>query len=61
MEKPTFIMAIICVPLIELLCQTVMGSIPALEYLRLGACGACGHVLSYQAVNATAFQDSGPW
>jgi hypothetical protein len=48
------IMTIMRVPLIELLCQVVMGWIPALEYLLLGAHGACGHVLSYQAVNVAA-------
>jgi hypothetical protein len=48
------IMAIMCAPLVELLCQTVMGWIPALEYLLPGMCGACGLVLSCQAVNAVA-------
>jgi hypothetical protein len=56
MEKATFtkvwlsdvrvIMVIMCVPLVELLCQAVMGWILALEYLLLGMCGACGHILS---------------
>jgi hypothetical protein len=47
-------MTIMRVPLVELLCQTVMEWIPALEYLLLGARGACDHVLSYKAVNMTA-------
>jgi hypothetical protein len=41
------IMAIVYVDLVELLCQMAMGFIPALEYLLLGAHGACGHVLLY--------------
>jgi hypothetical protein len=49
------IMAITCVPLVELLCQEAIIWIPTLEYLLPGARGACGHVLSYQAVNATTF------
>jgi hypothetical protein len=39
-------MKIMRVPLVELLCQAVMGWISALEYLLLGARGACSHVLS---------------
>jgi hypothetical protein len=56
MEKPTFtwacfsdvrvIMVVMRVPLVELLCQVVMGWIPALEYPRPGVRGACSHVLS---------------
>jgi hypothetical protein len=49
------IMAIMCVPLVELLCQVVMVWIRTLEYLLLGAHGSCGHVQSSQAVNATAY------
>jgi hypothetical protein len=41
------IMTIMRVPLVELLCQTMMGQIPILEYLLPGARGACGHILSY--------------
>jgi hypothetical protein len=48
------IMAIMRIPLVELLYQTVMGWIPALEYLLPGTRGACGHVLSYHAVNVVA-------
>jgi hypothetical protein len=40
------IMAIMHVPLVELLCQAIMGWIPTFEYLLPGTCGACGHVLS---------------
>jgi hypothetical protein len=64
MEKLTFtraclsdvsvIMVIIRVTMVELLCQTVMGWIPALDYLLSGVHGGCGHVLSYQAANAVA-------
>jgi hypothetical protein len=60
MEKLTFtkvclssvsaIMAIMRVPLIELLCQATMGWILALESLLQGACGVCSHVLSYLAI-----------
>jgi hypothetical protein len=49
MQKPTFsraclsnirvIMAIIHVPLVELLCQMVMGQNPALKYVLSGMCG----------------------
>jgi hypothetical protein len=49
-------MAIMCVLLVELLCQEVMGWIPALEYLLSDACGACGHVLSCQVVNAATYR-----
>jgi hypothetical protein len=38
------IIEIMCVPLVELLCQTVMEQIPALEYLLPGAPGPYGHV-----------------
>jgi hypothetical protein len=55
------IMAIMRVPLVELLCQAVMGWIPALEYLPPGACGACGHILSCQEINAAASQDPDAW
>jgi hypothetical protein len=55
------IMAIMCVPLEDLLCQVVMGWIPTLKYLLPGARGACGHVLSCQAVNAAAYRDPGAW
>jgi hypothetical protein len=61
MEKPTFtraclsdarvIMVIMRVPLVDLLCQAVMGQILALEYLLSGASGAYGHVLSCQTIN----------
>jgi hypothetical protein len=64
MEKLTFtraclssvrvIMVIMHVPFIELLCQTTMGWIPALEYKLTGMHGACNHVLSSQTVNTTA-------
>jgi hypothetical protein len=47
-------MAIMRVPLVDSLCQAVLGRLPTLEYLLLGMCGACGHVLSCQKVNATA-------
>jgi hypothetical protein len=46
-------MEIMRVPLVDLLCQTVMGWIPALEYQPPSTHGACGHVLSCQAANAT--------
>jgi hypothetical protein len=49
MEKPTFtmvnlsdvrvMMAIMCVPVVVLLCQAMMGWIPVLKYLLLGAHG----------------------
>jgi hypothetical protein len=49
MEKPAFsraslsgvrvIMLIVCVPVVELLCHTVMGQIPLLKYLLSSACG----------------------
>jgi hypothetical protein len=70
MEKPAFtrpclsdnsvIMAIMCEPLVELICQVAMGWIPALEYLPPGTRGAYGCVLSYKAVNV-ASRDPGPW
>jgi hypothetical protein len=51
MEKPAFtrvslsnvrvIMMIMCVPVVELICQAVMKWIPVLKYLL---CGACGHL-----------------
>jgi hypothetical protein len=53
------IMAIMCVPWVELLCLAVMGWIPTLEYLLSGVRRAYGHVLSYQAVKATASRDPG--
>jgi hypothetical protein len=53
------IMMIIRVPLVELLCQTTMGWISAFEYLPSSTCGACGHVLSCQTVNAATSQDIG--
>jgi hypothetical protein len=47
MEKPTFtraclssvrvIMPIMCVPVVDLLCQVAMGWLPVLKYLLLGA------------------------
>jgi hypothetical protein len=52
-------MTIMCIPLIELLCQTAMRWIPTLEYLLLGTLGVYGHVLSCQTVNIIAYQDSG--
>jgi hypothetical protein len=54
-------MAIMRVPLIELLCQAVIGCIPTFEYLLPGACGACGHALSYQEENVTASRDPTAW
>jgi hypothetical protein len=49
MEKSTFtranlsdvriIIAIVCVPMVELLCQVVIGRIPVLEHLLSGAHG----------------------
>jgi hypothetical protein len=48
------IMAIMRVPLVELLYQVAIGWILALEYLLSGAHGACDHVLSYQALKAAA-------
>jgi hypothetical protein len=33
------IMAIMCVPVMELLCQAVMRWVPVLEYLLLDVCG----------------------
>jgi hypothetical protein len=48
------IMAIIRVPLAELLCQAVMRWIPTLEYLQLGVRGAYGHVLLWHAINVVA-------
>jgi hypothetical protein len=49
------------VSLLELLCQAVMGWIPAVEYLLLGMRGACGHVLLCQTINVTAFRDPNAW
>jgi hypothetical protein len=64
MERPTFtrvglfdvrvIVVILRVPLVELLCQVVMGWIPTLEYVLPGMRGACGHVLSCQTINVAA-------
>jgi ABC-type phosphate transport system permease subunit len=48
------IMAIMCIPVVELLCQTVMKRIPTLKYLLSSARGAYDHVLSYRALNVTA-------
>jgi hypothetical protein len=69
MEKRTFtkaclsdvkvFMMIMHVPLIELMCQVVMGWIPALKYLRPDARGDYGHVLSCQVVNYVASRDHG--
>jgi hypothetical protein len=53
------IMVILRVSLIELICQTVMGLIPTLEYLLPGARGTCGHVLSCQTVNVASSQAPG--
>jgi hypothetical protein len=71
MENPAFtraclfdvsvIMVIMCVPLVELLCQVVMGWILAVEYLLSGRCGAYDHVLSYQAVKVAASRDPDMW
>jgi hypothetical protein len=71
MEKPAFtraclsdvkvIMVIMHVPLVELLCQAVVGQIPAPGYLWPDTCGACGHVLSCHAINAAASSDPGAW
>jgi hypothetical protein len=44
-------MVIMRVPLVDLLCQAVMGQILALEYLLSGVSGAYGHVLSCQTIN----------
>jgi hypothetical protein len=55
------IMVIMCVPSIELLCQSVMGQIHALKYLLQDTCGACGHILSCHAVKVAASRDSGSW
>jgi hypothetical protein len=54
-------MVIMCVPLVELICQVMMGQIPTLEYLLSGACGAYGHVLSCQTINVITSQGSGTW
>jgi hypothetical protein len=54
-------MVIMRVPLVESLCQMMMGWILALEYLLPGAHGACGHVLSCQTINVTASQNPGAW
>jgi hypothetical protein len=45
------IMAIMCVLMMELLCQAVMGHISVLKYLLSGARGRLCHVLSCQALN----------
>jgi hypothetical protein len=55
------IMVIMHVPLVELLCQTIIGWIPALEYLLPGTRVAYGHVLLYQTVNAAASRDPDTW
>jgi hypothetical protein len=54
LSNVTLIMAIMCVPLVELPCQTTMGCIPTLEYLPPVVHGAYGHILSCQALNTTA-------
>jgi hypothetical protein len=48
------IMEIIHVLVEELLCQTMTEQIPVVESLLSGVHGACGYVMSYQALNATA-------
>jgi hypothetical protein len=53
-------MVIMHIPYVELLCQAVMGWIPAVEYLLPGARGTCGHVLPCQAVNIAASRNSTP-
>jgi hypothetical protein len=55
------IVAIIRVPLVELLCEVAMGWIPALEYQLSGTCGPCGYVVMCQVVNAAASRDPGAW
>jgi hypothetical protein len=47
-------MVIMRVPLVESLCQAMMGWIPALEYLLPGMRGAYGHVPSCQTINVAA-------
>jgi hypothetical protein len=54
-------MMIMHVPLVELLCQAVMGWISALKYLLPGARGACGHLMSCQAVSVASSCDPGAW
>jgi hypothetical protein len=54
-------MVIMHVPLVELLCQAIIGWIPALEYLLPGTRVAYGHVLLYQTVNAAASRDPDTW
>jgi hypothetical protein len=44
-------MVIMCVSLIESLCQTAMERIAALEYMLSGCMGSCGQVLSCQETN----------
>jgi hypothetical protein len=70
LEKPAFTKACLFdvrvnmfmrVPLVKLLCQTVMRWIPALKYLQPGVRGACGHVLSCQTINAAASRDPSTW
>jgi hypothetical protein len=48
------LMVIMRVPLVESLCQAMMGWIPALEYLLPGMRGAYGHVPSCQTINVAA-------
>jgi hypothetical protein len=55
------IMAIMHVPLVELICQAMMRWIPALEYVLPGMRVPCGHVLSYQVVNVAASRDLDAW
>jgi hypothetical protein len=71
MEKLTFtraclsnvilIIVIMQVPLVESLCQAVMGRIPVVEYLLPDAHVTYGHILSCQTINATASRDLGSW
>jgi hypothetical protein len=70
MEKSSFtrvnlsdvrvIMMIMCVPVVELLCQAVTGWISVREHLFSGACGHLCNVLSCQALNVTASKDLAP-
>jgi hypothetical protein len=51
------IMMILRVHVVEFLCQVVMGRTPVLKCLVLGVCvGACGYVLSCQALYGTTLQ-----
>jgi hypothetical protein len=53
------IMVIMCVSLIESLCQTAMERIAALEYMLSGCMGSCGQVLSCQETNVAISWGSG--